>query len=416
MTTETILIIGNGIAGNTAAFAIRELNQKVNITLLSAENACLYSACAFPHYLSREIPRDKLFLASQSDYDRARINVIFGCKAVQIDPVRGKVVTETGKIPFDKLIVATGSKPAIPDIQGLDKQGIFTLKTLSDADAISGFPGKKAAVIGSGLVGVKVALSLNKRGYQVSVISRRWMLPRIFDEKPSQLLKEVVEGHGINIFNREATQRVEGNGRVQRVVTDKREIECDTVIFGAGMQPDIALAKEAWLRIGERGGIQVDEYMMTSMENIYACGDCVEARDMITGEPVLSLLWHNAKEQGKVAGLNCLGLKRSYSGSIAATSLELFGTHAVSIGRMSTDFGEGDVEIVERTYGKDYRRFLLVNERLVGIQAIGRHKYLGALFALMRKKEDISGIRADILNRKSGIVQMLAATNVLPWK
>lgn len=414
MTTERILIIGDGIAGNTAAFTIRELNKHVNITVLSAENTYLYSACAFPNYLAREIPRDKVFLTDYSDYAKVRIDIILGCKVIRIDPACSEVVTETGRRPFDKLIIATGSKPLIPKIQGLDKQGVFSLKTLSDADSISGFPGKKAVVIGAGAIGLEVALALKETGYQVSVIEcLEWMLPRLFDEKPSQLLRKAVEGYGVKVFTKEMVKKIKGNGRVQNIVTDRQEIKCDTVIIAAGMRPNIELAKEAGIRIGECGGIWVDEHMMTSIENIYACGDCVEAQDIITGRPSLSLLWHNAKEQGRVAGFNCIGLIRSYPGSLNVTGINIFGTHAVSIGRISGDLRGNSVEIVERTYGDDYRRLLIVDGRLVGIQTIGRSKHLGAFFSVMQRKEDISRIREAILNRKFGIVQLVVATNCL---
>ncbi len=157
-----IVIIGNGIAGNTAALTIKRGNPEVSLTLISEENCPLYSPCVLPHYLAGAIDRNRVFLEGIESYSGEGIRIILGEKAENID-VRNKEVSLLSQvIPYDKLVIATGSKVIIPPIDGLNKEGIFTLKSLGDADRLCHWSGKEAVVIGSGFIGIEVAVALKK--------------------------------------------------------------------------------------------------------------------------------------------------------------------------------------------------------------------------------------------------------------
>jgi len=407
-----VVIIGNGIAGNSSAFAIREVSKDIAITIISEETFPLYSACVLPNYLAGDIDREKVFLMTQQHYSQKNIDIILGQKVSEIDIRGNNVLLETQSIPFDKLIIATGGEVVIPPIEGLHKRGILKLKSLADADEIADFPRRRAVIIGSGFIGLETAIALRKRGWEVAIIeSLSWILPRVFDEKPSQLLSGIVEDHGIKVVIGEKVKRITGDVKVEGVVTDRREVECDMVIIATGMRPRVELARQAGIRVGELGGIWVDKQMMTSAENIYACGDCVEAKDAIFDMPTLSLLWHNAKEQGLVAGLNCAGMRRGYPGSQDISGIDIFGTFAVSIGRTMSNLEDGNIEIVERECQRDYRRLLIADGKLVGVQAIGRNKHVGMLLSVIRRGSDISMIReAAILSKRFGILQLLGIT------
>jgi len=138
-------------------------------------------------------------------------------------------------------------------------------------------------IIGSGFIGLEAAIALKKRNWDVSVIELLdWILPRVLDEKPSLLIRSILENHGVKVFTQERVTRITGNNKGKTVVTDKREIDCDIVIGAAGMKPNIELSRQAGLKIGELGGIWTNEQMLTSVDNIYACGDCIQARDQPT--------------------------------------------------------------------------------------------------------------------------------------
>jgi NAD(P)H-nitrite reductase large subunit len=156
-----IVIVGNGVAGNSAASAIRSTSKETAITIISQEPFPEYSACTLSKkYLSGEMGREGVFLKATEDYSREKIATIFGQKVTEIDTRGKKLILEQGKIAYDKLILATGGNPVVPPLSGVEKEGIFTLKSLADADSIFHYSGRKAVVIGAGAIGVEASISL----------------------------------------------------------------------------------------------------------------------------------------------------------------------------------------------------------------------------------------------------------------
>ncbi len=387
-----IVIVGNGIAGNIAALTIKRNNPEVNITLISEENHPLYSPCVLPYYLSGVIDRKQVFLKSIETYSKEGIRIILGEKAESIDINRKKVFLPSQAVPYDKLVIATGSQVVIPPIDGLDKKGVFTFKSIDDADRLCHWSGKKAVVIGSGFIGIEVAIALKRRGYQVQVIELLdWILPRAFDEYPAFLLARLLEENGIEISVKERVNCITGDTCVNGVITERREIKCDTVVIATGMKPNAELAQKAGINIGKLGGIEVDETMLSSALDVYACGDCIETKDLVSGKKALNLLWHNAKQQAKIAANNCLGKQQKYSGSINITGIDIFGVQAVSMGVTSSSFHQSAdrLEIIEKSRGLDYLRLIIYQQILVGIQAIGKIKELGFWLRALLRKEDM---------------------------
>lgn len=407
-----IVIIGNGVAGNSAASVIRKFDRVANIIMISNEAYPHYSACVLANYISGDLDRERVFLKNLEDYSREGISVIWDESVLGVDIAEKRVLLEGRDISYDELVLATGSKPIVPPIEGVDKEGVFTFKSLADADKIAGSSGETAVVIGAGFIGVEASVALRKRGWEVFNISRRWLLPRVFDEKPSLLIKEVMEEQGIKVLTRERTVRILGNGRVEMVVTDKRQIKCDMVVLATGLTPEVELAEQAGLEIGAVSGIKVDKQMMTTAKDVYACGDCVQARDIITGEDSLSLLWHNAKEQGEVVGYNCSGAYRSYIGSLNITGLDIFGTHAVAIGHTMDRFKDTKLEIIESDDdNRYYHRLLIADGILVGAQFVGKAENVGPLLFAIRRGESLEKIQriignADFLSRNPWCYRM----------
>lgn len=402
-----VVIIGNGAAGNSAASVIRELGERAEITMISEEVLPEYSPCVFPNYLSGEMEKQRVFLKSPRDYSKAKIRTIFGKRAIEIDVEEGKVLLEGGSLGYDKLLIATGSEPVIPNIEGIYKEGTFTLKTLEDVDRILTHPGRRATIIGSGPTGVETGIALRKRGLEVLLIEELdWVLPKLFDEKPASIIRTALEKRGIKTSTGEKVTKVLGKERVEGIETDGREVKCDMVILAAGMRPRVELAQRAGVKIGKLGGILTDERMMTNIEDIYACGDCTESKDVVTDQNTLNLLWPNAVLQGKAAGHNCIGISKKYQGFMNIVDIDLFGTHIASIGHTATEIGDGR-EVIEKSYEMRYSRIILKDGVIVGAQFIGRTEKMGILFRAIWKKA-----RAKEIKRVMGERELLTLN---PW-
>jgi len=405
-----IIIIGNGTAGNIAAFTIRKYDKQSKITVISSENFPEYDPCSLPYYVSGDVPREAVFRKAWEDYEREHIDLILGQRAEQIDPPQKIVVTNKGsEFKYDKLILAQGGKLIVPPIKGVDKKGVLSCKLLPEADNLAAHKGKVAVVIGSGPIGIESAEALKKNNYQVYIIELLdWIMPMLFDEKPARRLEKNLNGYGIQVLTSERVLSIGGNSEVTGIVTDKREIQCDTVVLATGVMPSKDLAETAGITTAR--GIKVDERMMTSVEDIYACGDCVETVDAITGKPALYLLKHNAIEQAEVAARNCLGDNCIYAGAWSFARAHYFDTHAVSIGNSSRALGgAADIEIIERIFSEDYVRLILKEGKLAGAQAIGEFAdHAGVLLGAMWRQDDLSKLR-------SNWDKVLQINYVTPW-
>jgi NADH oxidase (H2O2-forming) len=395
-----VVILGNGVAGNTAASTIRHLDSRIEITLISAETYPEYTACALPHYLAGEFERQRLFLKSEEDYPAEGIKTIFGRTVSGIDPEKKQVLLGDESLSYDKLIMATGSRPLVPPIPGVDLEGVFSLKSPGDADRILEGLGQTAVVVGSGPIGVETAISLKKQGDQVYLIELlERIMPKIFDEEAASLVAAILEEKGIRVLTAEKLLQINGQERVEGIVTDKQQIECDQVIMSVGVRPNVELARETGIEVGSLGGIVVSRRMETSLEGIYACGDCVQSRDMANGQEMLSPLWHNAKRQGIIAGYNCLGIDKIYPGSESITSLDVYGTQAVSFGSIAAGNEAEDVEVIEKYSGDNYYRLVISKGHLIGAQSIGNAQDMGALLYVLLKRENLDKIKSMIEQR-----------------
>ncbi|MEN6327891.1 MAG: FAD-dependent oxidoreductase [Syntrophomonas sp.] len=401
-----IIIIGNGAAGNQAAQTIQNYDPEVEITILGAESIPFYSACALPDYLAGWIKREQLFL--RNSLDRHQVKIRLGQTVEDIKPDR-QAVTAGGELLFyDRLIIASGSRPVLPNIPGTGLPGNFVIKSVQDIDRILAHNPRRIVVIGSGNIGIEAAETLEYRGCRVSIIEMMpRIMPRLFDEQPALLIRKILENHGIEIHTGEKAREVIGNDRVAGLVTDHREIACDTVIWAAGVRQNTELARAAGIEIGGLGGIKVDSQMKTSHPEIYACGDCVETSDLLTGKPALCLLWSCAKAQAEVAARNCLGEKIVYPGALKLVAEEAYGKPCVAAGLLEEELDTEGLKIIEQETENTYHRILIKDERIMGVQAVGSMEAVGPLLYLMKKMIKPSEIKR--------IVNSPALLKNMPW-
>jgi len=397
------VIVGNGIAGLTAAQVIRKFGRGIDVTLVSEEKYPAYSPCVFPNYISGEIGRERIFLNSHEDYLKMGIRPTFGKRVLEIDTDEKKVFLEDGSsLRYDKLVIATGSEPIIPRIDGVEKKGVFTLKTLGNVDEFLAYPKRKIAIVGAGFIGVETAMALKMKGYDVILIeSLGHVLPAAFDEEPARIIEMALQKHEIKIFTGEKVTQIFGGEEVKGIEVGGREIKCGAVVLATGMKPRVDLAVRAGMKIGKLGGILTDERMSTSAKDVYACGDCTESRDVVTGRSTLNLIWPNAVLQGWVAGHNCVGIPKKYRGFMNIVGIDMFGTPIASIGHTLATIGNGGgCEVVEKARGTHYSRIILKNGTIVGAQFIGRTEKMGALFGAIWKKARMEDIKKVLSERE----------------
>jgi NADH oxidase (H2O2-forming) len=393
------LIIGNGIAGNQVAFSIRDRDREAEICILSAEAVPEYDPCSLPYFLGGDCDKKAVFRKKRTDYKRHRIELVFNSKVVSISPETKTVVTETGsEFGYDKLVLAHGGDLFIPPIEGIRIKGVFSCKQLLETQKLRSHKGRQAVVIGSGAIGIEAAEALKKKGYEVVIVELLgWILPALFDEVTAKRLEAAMEGYGIRVLTGEKVIKIQGTKKVSGVLTDKREIPCDTVVVATGVVPGVALAKTAGIATGR--GIQVNRQMETSVPDIYACGDCVETVDACTGEVAMFQLKHNAIEQGQIVARNILGDNIKYLGAYTFARAHFFDTHAATFGKTlrGTDCLLGDKEVIEKESGTDYLRILLLDGKVIGGQAIGRYADdIGFFIGAMWRKDDMNRVRDNL--------------------
>jgi NADH oxidase (H2O2-forming) len=409
MAATKIVIIGNGIAGFSAASTLRRLSEDCDITMVAHEDIPLYSACVLPDYISGKISRDNTFVKKEKDYKHLGIHTLFGREVKEVDPHGKTISLDNGRtLAFDRLVLATGSDALL---FGERKKGIFKLKTLEDADDILEHQGSSAVVIGAGAIGLEIAIALHSRGYRVTMIEMmNQILPLGLDQRGAYKVKGMLEERGIVVLNGERAIRMSGENQLKGLATDKRELECDTLIWAVGMRPNVDLARQAGITIGAKGGIKVNAHMETSASGIYACGDCVESPDILTGEPYLNLFWHNANRQGSVAAHKCVNQSIMYPGSQNILNVNIFGSQVVGFGFTEDAVHRfqdvpvihrqlDDLSIIEHDQNGSYYRLVILGDRCIGGQFINITRDIGLLWSIMVKGMSIVGLFEMLANK-----------------
>ena len=384
-----LLIIGGGSAGTAAAFAAKKADPKLKVTILTNEHWTEYSAPALPDYLSGELGREKLMVRTKKDYEEAGIELVTGNPVTEVDAAKKRAVTENGKIySWKDLIFATGSFPIqLKKMQGTQLPGNFVTKTIDDIDAILAYGGKTAVVGGSGAIGLEGSMALKARGFArvVMVEALEWLSPRSLDRETSDELIRALESFGVEVLTGEAVQGVLGETKVEGVVTSKRTIPCDLILWGIGMRAETTLAEKTGVELGELKGIRVDRHMRTNLPHVYACGDCVESFDRLGGKPAMHLFWEPAQRGGNVAGENCAGLDSEYNGSTAVFLTHKGGLAIVAFGKTESEIEEESRTVITDRKGKQYRRLLFEDGVLKGAQMVNTIRDADLLLDYLQK-------------------------------
>jgi nitrite reductase (NADH) large subunit len=414
------VIIGNGVAGVTAARALSDAGVEVEVYTQEAYH--YYPRPRLQRFLAGEIELEELPLYPPTWYEKRGIAVHLETEVTELDPRVKRIALADGREVFcDRLLLATGSRPFIPPIEGLDKDGVFTLRTIEDALAIKRWAcpercpelvegpsrraerSKRAVVIGGGLLGLEAARALMVLGLKVIVLeSEPYLLQRQLDAEGGALLRELIEAMGIEVILEASSQAVlggetspptlggiEGGLATGVLLQDGRRIEGDLILISTGIRSNVKLAQEAGLEVHR--GVVVDEHLRTSAEDIYAAGDVAEFRGRVYGIILAAI------EQARAAAQNMLGEEGTYHGTIPSNNLEVMGIDCTSIGVVHPPEGVGYQELRKSGAGV-YKKLVLKDERLVGAILLGDRKDIGAISRLIQRGADVSRYTERLLD------------------
>ena len=362
---QRVVIVGAGIAGVSAAEAIRDDKSNATVTLLSDEAHLPYSRMNLTRYLAGEVNLDKLDLHPQSWYQDNQIELYLKSPVTTVDPKQKLVHLADGReFAYDTLLLTNGAHPFVPPINGAQIPGVKTLRTLEDANAILAAAAQPINVvcIGGGLLGLEVAGAISRRGAKVTVVeSLAWLLPRQLDETASHILQAKIEAIGIQVIVGARTQAFVGDGHVRAVqLEDGRELPADLVVISAGVTPNLELAHQAEVAVNR--GIIVDEHMRTSDPQIYAAGDNAEFHGRLYG------LWIPSKKEGAIAGHNAVNHEKIFTEDPPSARLKVLGIDLLSVGQITAQ--EGDKILAQQTNG-NYASFVFHEGKLVGAILLG---------------------------------------------
>lgn len=334
-----VVIVGFQSAGLTAAAAAHLFDREADVKVVERRTYATYHPCGLPFAIGGDVQDIRQLVEAAPKMPG--VDVMLGTEAKSID-TRGKTIEiqdrktlKKDKIPYDKLILATGSLAFKPPIPGADLEKVFTLRTMTDAENIlEALPrAEKAVVIGAGPIGVEVAGALIVRGLEVTLLEMQpSVLPGMLDPDMSNVVFERLIYSGIKMICSKAVKAIHGEGHVKSVVLDDDEITADIVIMAIGVKPDLELAVRAGLRLGPTNTIAVDGYLRTSDPDIFAAGDCAEARCFVTNRPVRSQLATTAIRMGKVAGINAAGGNQTFEGVLNTVVSSACGLEIASTG------------------------------------------------------------------------------------
>ena len=344
-----IVVIGANAAGAKAAAKAKRMNPQAEITVVDRGSFISYGACGIPYYIADTVKDEKELMSTPVGVVRdpayfrkvTGVEVLTETEAVTIDRQSRKVYLkntvsgESSAIEYDSLILATGSSPVIPPLEGRTLPGITTVKSIEDAILLKeqAVSGNRACVVGAGLIGLETVEALTQRGMQVTVVELcGQILPGILDEEMANLLEQHIRSKGVTVMTSCRVSGLAGTGRVEQVVTDQGEVATDLVVLAIGARPNVDLARDAGLTIGKTGAIAVDDRLRTSDPAIYACGDCCETVNLVTGAPLHAPLGSTANKQGRVAGINATGGDAIFAGVLGTAILKVFDFNAGKTG------------------------------------------------------------------------------------
>jgi len=424
---NNIVIIGGTACGPKAAARARRCDQSAKITIIEQRENLSTATCGMPYFIGGVIRGENDLISRQTSYFRDVFNmtVFTGTKALSINPKAHSVEivdVKTDKhvtLEYDKLVIATGATPVVPNWEGTNLKGIFTLSNIPDASAIrsyiSSLKNKNAVIVGAGLIGLEAAEAFAAAGLKVTILEALgWSLPALLDAEIAAHVEKHLRSKGVNVIFGQRVTGFQGdkNGSVNKVMVGETGLDAGLVLLSLGVRPNVSLAKEAGLTIGATGGIAVNHYLQTSDNDIYAGGDCVETVNIITQKKTLVPMGSTANKHGRVIGTNITGGNDTFPGVMGTGVVKVFDYNVGRTGLNEAQAREAGYDIItclvpsfdHATYypgSKDILVKLVAEKssgRLLGGQVIGtgdtskRIDVLATALTLGAKVDDLANL------------------------
>lgn len=365
------VIIGGGPAGTAAIEAIRATDHTSPITLVSNEPA--YSRMVLPYYLANEIPESHVLIGDQAYFTRQKVEPVLGVQVQKVDTQTRSLTLSDGKtIPFDTLLIATGSSAQRPPIPGVDLDGVHTFWTLEDArkTIIKGHGQPEAVLVGAGFIGFIVLNAMAKLGWKLSVVEMAdQVLPRMLDKQGAGAVEGWLRTRGVALHTSAQVKEITkgANGKLTLVLSTGATITTDLVILATGIQPNVGFLDGSGIAMN--GGVLVNDRMQTNIPGVYAAGDVAVGPDLLDGTAATHAIQPTAVDHGRIAGANMAGQEVHYPGSLLINVLDVVKLHCASFG-VWQEAGRATTTVFNSTR-PIYRKYVWEGDRMVGALFVG---------------------------------------------
>lgn len=403
------VIIGNSAAAIGAVEGIRKLDKTNPITIISEEPYHTYSRPLISYYLAGKVTEEKMGYRHWDFYEKNQVTTLLGQKVITVaSGAKEVILADQKRIPYDKLLVATGGKPFIPPMVGLGKENVFTFMKLDDVKRLKEIvmARRKAVIIGGGLIGLKAAEGLNSLGGEVTVVELApRILPAILDEGAALIVQRHLENQGIKFELNTSVEEITGSHKVQGVaLKNGRTYPADLVVIAVGVRPNIEIVSNGDFKINK--GLIIDDKCQTNVPNVYAAGDVAEGYDIIYQEQRVLPILPNAFKQGEIAGLNMAGGNEVFSGGFAMNAIGFYGLPMVTAGIIK---GEDDsYEVLEKKVPEKsvYKKIILKDNLVQGFIYLNNVDRAGIITSLIGEKIPVADFKEALLKDDFGYADL----------
>ena len=410
------VVIGNGVAGTTAAETLRRLDPQSRITMVGDETFPPYCRPMISLLLEGRISEKALPIRGSDFYEASKINPLLGSRVTRLDPEQKTLATaDNQSLSYDRLLIASGSDPRAIKAENQNLENIFYMRNHAQVRAMTqALPAVQSAlVLGGGLVGFKAAYGLLRRGVRVTMLIRSdYPLSMQVDATAGQMIREVLENQGLDVRVDAQVKAFEGEDRVRGAwLTDGSHTPCDLVVIGKGVFPAHGFVPRDKIQVD--AGILVNGRMQTSAPDIYAAGDVAEYIDIARKCPWVNAIWPEAVTQGELAASNMAGRRAAYKGSLSRNVIRIFDLDVMTAGLINPSSEDSDIEVCSEAEPRRrlYRKLVFRGDVLAGFVMAGRVEQGGILASLVRSELPVAGDKRRLLRPDFNFAKLMPGSS-----